>query len=54
MTAIIDPSKKDQSMNNWRDFLAIKTSNTLIQEINLENVKKYRDYRLKNGLLQIW
>lgn len=52
-TCIIDPSRKDPAIKTIYDFLALPTGKNdhVIQEVDMQKVQEYRNYRQAKGIL---
>lgn len=51
VSCIADPSKKNKTLKSYNDFLEIPNNEWVKYKIDLNKISKYRDYRLKKGLL---
>ena len=49
-TFIVDPSKKTPDIQKQQDFLILPNENILYGEINLNQIEKYKQYRIDQGM----
>lgn len=52
VSCVIDPSIKNENIKLIEDLIILPSDQIVTYTLNFDNINKYRDYRLRNGLLQ--